>query len=160
MALNIQRIREEDKDAVLEIVKSFWGDETIVVHDEVFHTNQLGGLKAAEENEIVGILHYRIKGKECEILTLASIKQGKGVGSALIAEVEEIARKRGCRLISVVTTNDNLNALGFYQRRGFHLSALLPGKVIESRRVKPGIPEIGENNIPIRDELRLEKILV
>jgi hypothetical protein len=57
----------------------------------------------------------------------------------------------------VVTTNDNLGALRFYQRRGFVLAALRPGAITEARRtLKPEISEIGADGIPIRDELELE----
>jgi hypothetical protein len=55
-----------------------------------------------------------------------------------------------------VTTNDNLGALRFYQRRGLRLVALHVGAVAESRRLKPSIPEVGHDGIPIRDELELE----
>jgi hypothetical protein len=57
----------------------------------------------------------------------------------------------------LVTTNDNLVALRFYQRRGFRLSALRPGAVDEARRrLKPAIPDAGAFGIPLRDELELE----
>jgi hypothetical protein len=61
----------------------------------------------------------------------------------------------------VITTNDNVDALRFYQRRGFRLAALHQGAVDDSRaRLKPEIPEIGEHRIPLRDELDLELELV
>jgi GNAT superfamily N-acetyltransferase len=159
MTIQIENITAEDKKPILKIMKTFWGDETIVVHNEVLHTSELDGLKAVEKQEIIGVLYYRIQEKLCEILTLASTKQGQGVGTSLIVELEKIARNNGCRLISLTTTNDNLHALSFYQRSGFHLAALFPDQVTKSRLIKPGIPEIGENGIPIRDELRLEKVL-
>jgi ribosomal protein S18 acetylase RimI-like enzyme len=81
------------------------------------------------------------------------------VGTALIAELEKIARNNGCRFINLITTNDNQHALGFYQRRGFHLAALYPDQETKSRLIKPGISKVGDNGIPIRDELRLEKVL-
>jgi len=52
-----------------------------------------------------------------------------------------------------------LNALGFYQKRGFELVAVHRGAVNESRKIKPGISLIGANNIPLRDEIELELIL-
>ena len=159
MAIQIKRITLEDKKTVLEIVQTLWGDEAIIVHGEVFHTSELAGLKATEGDKIIGILHYQLEEEECEILTLASIKQKQGVGSSLIAEVEKIAKNHGCRVLNLTTTNDNLHALGFYQRRGFHLAALYPGQITITRKLKPTIPEIGNDNIPIRDELRLEKNL-
>jgi len=160
MALQIKTIQSQDRPYISEIVKKLWGDEIIVVHGEVFHTSALLGLKAVIDDQIIGFLQYQCINDECEILTLASLKEGHGVGSALIEAVEEITRENSCQALSVTTTNDNLHALGFYQRRGFHLDALSPGKVIASRKIKPTIPEIGENNIPIRDELRLKKSLL
>jgi hypothetical protein len=66
------------------------------------------------------------------------------------------ARRRGCQRLWLVTTNDNLRALGFYQRRGFHPRALRAGAVAQARRLKPAIPEHSPDGIPIRDELELE----
>jgi N-acetylglutamate synthase-like GNAT family acetyltransferase len=159
MAIQIEKISKKDNKSILDIVRTFWGDETIIVHNEIFLVSELSGLKAVEEQNIIGVLHYRLQGEECEILTLASTEPGRGVGTALITNLEKMARKNRCRLISLITTNDNLNVLGFYQRHGFHLAALYPDQVTKSRLIKPSIPDIGDNNIPIRDELRLEKVL-
>lgn len=157
MPYQIEIINEGDKDEVSTIVRSIWGDETIIVHNDIFHTLELDGLKAVQGERIIGILHYQVRGQECEILTLASLDPGKGIGSALLSEVEKIARSQGCAILSLTTTNDNLPALGFYQRKGFHLTAIYPGQVNQSRKLKPGIPEVGEHGIPLRDEIRLEK---
>lgn len=68
-----------------------------------------------------------------------------------------MARRAGCTRLWLVTTNDNLDALRFYQRRGFRLSRLRPGAVDLSRQtLKPEIPEVGTFGIAIRDELELE----
>jgi hypothetical protein len=61
----------------------------------------------------------------------------------------------GCRKIWTITTNDNLDAMRFYQRRGFRIAAVRPGAVAAARRLKPTIPELGEHGIPIRDEIEL-----
>jgi len=145
MTMQIEPISAEDKKPILDVVRTFWGDETIIVHNEIFLVSELDGLKAVEEQNIIAVLHYRLLGEECEILTLASTKPGRGGGTALIAEVEKIARKNRCRLISLITTNDNLHTLGFYQRRGFHLAGLYPDQVTKSRLIKPSIPDIGKN---------------
>ena len=159
MSVLIKLIEDEDRNKISELVREFWADEIIVVHGKVFQTRSLPGFLAIKDDEIIGSIHYQIRGEEGEIITLASIKQGMGIGSALVAEVEKVARKSHCKVLSVTTTNDNLRALGFYQRRGFHLAALFPGQVDQSRRLKPTIPKIGDGNIAIRDELRLEKLL-
>ena len=96
-------------------------------------------------------------GDECEIHTLHTVRQWQGAGSVLIAAVRETAARRGCRRLWLVTTNDNVDALRFYQRRGFRLAALRPGAVDDARRnLKPEIAAVGEYGIVLRDELELE----
>ena len=85
---------------------------------------------------------------------------GRGVGTALIEAAATIAQKAGCRTLAVTTTNDNLNALRFYQKRGFVLAALYPGSVERARRQKPQIPEVGEFGIPLNTEIELERMIV
>jgi GNAT superfamily N-acetyltransferase len=80
-----------------------------------------------------------------------------GAGTALIEALVSRLRVEGVSVLRVTTTNDNLDALRFYQRRGFRIIAVRPGAVDESRRVKPSIPAIGEYGIPIRDEIELER---
>jgi N-acetylglutamate synthase-like GNAT family acetyltransferase len=157
MLLKIEKITQDDQRAVLDIVKHFWGDAMVVIHGTVFHTPDLQGLKAVIEGEIVGILHYQVNAKICQIITLASLYPGQGIGSCLLAAVESHAAEHQCQKLSLITTNDNLNALGFYQRRGYQLVELHPGQVAISRQIKPSIPLVGENKIPLRDELKLEK---
>ena len=110
---------------------------------------------AEVDGEPAGLATYETRGAESELVTLDSLQEGDGVGSALLAAVANAAWKQGCRRLTVVTTNDNVRALGFYQRRGFALTALRRGAVEKSRRIKPEIPELGLNDIPIRDELEL-----
>jgi GNAT superfamily N-acetyltransferase len=106
-----------------------------------------------QAGELAGVLTYITTGDECEILTLHTATRWTGAGTALIEAVEQKARR-----LWVLTTNDNVDALRFYQRRGFRLKELHPGAVDESRsRLKPEIPETGEYGIPIRDEIVLEK---
>ena len=66
----------------------------------------------------------------------------------------------GCASVWLTTTNYNLDALRFYQRRGFRLVRVRPGAVDEARQtMKPEIPEVGSFGIPMRDELDLERRL-
>jgi GNAT superfamily N-acetyltransferase len=109
---------------------------------------------------LVGILTYDAQATDCEVSTLYARTRRGGIGTALIEAVVEVARQAGCRRLWLVTTNDNVDALRFYQRRGFRLAALHAGAVDRSRAtLKPSIPEIGEHGIPIRDELVLEQTL-
>jgi len=101
-------------------------------------------------------LTYHVDGRECEIVTINSLEEGVGVGSALLTAVKDKAKSLGCRRLWLITTNDNLNALRFYQKRGLHIAAVYPGAMERSRRLKPSIPLVGKDGIPLRDELELE----
>ena len=114
-----------------------------------------------DNGRVAGLLTYIIDSDRCEILTLHVDSKLLGTGSRLLAALEEIARSKGCGHLMVVTTNDNLEALRFYQRRGFFLVALHEGAVDKSRtRLKPEIPKLGDHGIPLRDELELHKKLL
>ncbi len=115
-------------------------------------------LVAEEDGRLLGVLTYVREREQCEILTLHASRQWRGIGSALVEAVERLAAQRGCTRLWVITTNDNVDALRFYQRRGFRLAALHPGAVDGSRaRLKPEIPTVGDHGIPLRDEVELEK---
>jgi ribosomal protein S18 acetylase RimI-like enzyme len=120
----------------------------------------LTGFVAERDREAVGLATYRIDGDECEIVTIDALVEGEGIGTALLDAVADAARAARCRRVWLITTNDNLRALRFYQRRGYVLVALHREAIAESRRLKPSIPETGEHGIPIRDELELELGLV
>jgi GNAT superfamily N-acetyltransferase len=109
---------------------------------------------------LVGLLTYRQDGVDCEVSTLYVVDSWRGVGTALMEAVVDAARHAGCRRLWLVTTNDNVDAMRFYQRRGFRLAELRPGAVDESRAtLKPSIPEVGDHGIGIHDEIVLERRL-
>ncbi len=90
-----------------------------------------------------------------EILTLHASRQWSGIGSALIAAARRVAEASGAWRLWLITTNDNVDALRFYQRRGFRLAAVRPGAVDRTRQRKPEIPRTGDFGIPLRDEIDL-----
>ncbi len=142
-------------------VSEVWGTTTVVAHETVYHPAQLPGFVAVLEGERVGLVTYQIESSSCEVVSLASTRPGSGIGTALLAQVEEIARREGCARVWLITTNDNLDALRFYQKRGFVLIAVHRGAVERARRlIKPEIPLIGSDGIPIRDEIELELPLI
>jgi ribosomal protein S18 acetylase RimI-like enzyme len=118
----------------------------------------LPGFVARWGKSDVGLVTYLIDGKECEIVTINAFAEGEGlgVGTALIEAVRESAAEAGCARLWLITTNDNTEAIRFYQRRGFALAAVHRNAVAASRRLKPEIPLIGLHDIPIRDEIELE----
>ncbi len=139
-----------------------WGDDIVVAHGVVYRPAELSGFAAFEagEQRVVGLITYVIQKNACEIVTLDSLIERKGIGSRLIDAVRETAEQEGCDRLWLITTNDNLNALRFYQKYGFRLAALYKNAVERERALKPSIPLTGEFGIPIRDELELEIKLV
>jgi len=107
----------------------------------------------------VGLVTYRIDGGECEIVSLDSAVEGAGVGSALLDAVKTLAVYVPCKRLWLVTTNDNVSALRFFQKRGFRLVAVHRNALDESRKLRPDIPLIGSEGIPLRDEIELEMLL-
>ena len=155
--VGVRPLATDDARWAAEFVAVHVGSEVVAGHGELLRPLELPGMVAELDGERVALLTYRIDERGCEIVSIHSAREGAGAGSALIAAVTEEALGAGCRRLWVMTTNDNLPALGFYQRRGFRLAAVRPGAVDEARRtLKPEIPQVGENGIPIRDELDLE----
>lgn len=103
----------------------------------------------------MGVATYVVEDGRAELVTLDALREGAGVGRRLVEAVAEAARAQGTRELVVMTTNDNLRALRLYQRAGFRLHELRAGAVEEARRLKPSIPQVGNDGIPIRDELDL-----
>lgn len=112
-----------------------------------------------ESGALAGVLTYVVTGVDCEVSSLYAASSWGGIGTALIEAIVHVARTAGCRRLWL-DTNDNVDALRFYQRRELRLVALRPGAVERSRAtLKPSIPEIGDHGIPLRDELVLERFL-
>lgn len=116
----------------------------------------LPGFVASEQGNPVGLGTYRIQGQACEITSLDSTSERRGVGTALIEAIKKVAQQAGCQRLWLITTNDNTHALRFYQKRGFELVALHRNAMEDARKLKPQIPLIGNDGIPLRDEIELE----
>jgi ribosomal protein S18 acetylase RimI-like enzyme len=137
------------------LVAELWGSDVVAVHGTLFRPAELPGYIAERAGRLVGLLTYDVIGDMLEIVTLNAIERRAGIGTMLIDSAVRAARRKGCREIRLTTTNDNVDALRFYQRRGFRLAELRPGAVDRSRREKPEIPRTGDYGIPLRDEIDL-----
>jgi len=154
--LEVRPIDEGDREWVGRFLVERWGATVVVSRGKAHHADRLPGFLAFQDRAPVGLITYRIDGAKCEIVTLDSVREGLGVGSALIKAVKDAARRAGCTRLWLITTNDNLPALRFYQKRGFWLVAVHRNAIEESRKLKPSISAIGIDGIPIRDEIELE----
>ncbi|GIH69571.1 GNAT family N-acetyltransferase [Sphaerimonospora thailandensis] len=155
----IRRARAADLEQIVRVLADSWGSTSVVVHGQVYNASTLPALLAERDGELAGLLTYTIVDDGLEIVTLDALTRHGGVGTALLEVVTGIAEEAGLRRVWLVTTNDNLDALRFYQRRGLRIVKVDPGAVDVARRHKPSIPAIGDHGIEIHDELTLELLL-
>ena len=142
----------------LERFLTRWHSLRVARRGSIEHPLDHPALLAEDGSELLGVLTYAVRGADCEVMTLHTDRRWSGVGTALLAAVDQIARDAGCTRLWLITTNDNVDALRFYQRRGFRLAALHRNAVDDSRaRLKPEIPEVGDHGIALRDEIELER---
>ena len=155
----LRRIDSGDGEWVASVLDTHWGSKMMVSKGVLHDLTMQPGVVAVRADEPIGLLTYNIVNHECEITMMHSLHEGMGVGSALVDAVEDLAAAAGCSRLWLVTTNDNLRALGFYQKRGFTLAAVYPNALARSRLLKPEISMVGMNGILLRDEIELEMLL-
>jgi len=153
--ITIRPVLNEDREWVKDIITQNWESAIIVTRGCIHHPDQIPGFIGELEKDRVGLITYRIYDQECEIVTLNALIRGKGIGTALLAAVRKEAEAVKCRKIWLITTNDNTEAVRFYQKKGFYLVAVHRDTIKQSRQLKPEIPLIGNDGIPIRDEIEL-----
>lgn len=154
MAATIREIEDRDHAAVVDLLTRRWTSPLQLLDGAMVDASKLPGYLAEEENgELVGLVTIIQRDEEWEILTLDSLGRQSGVGTLLLNAVVGGAVEQGIRRVTVRTSNDNLDAFRFYQRRGFRLEKVVPGVIDEERKQKPEIPLTGEYGIPIHDEI-------
>lgn len=141
-----------------DLLTASWGATVVVSRGQRHDALKLPGFVALQDDVQCGLATYHVAGDSCELVTIDSTVPRAGIGTALIAAVCDAATAAQCRRVWLITTNDNLDALRFYQRRGFVLAAIHRDAVTAARLQKPQIPLIGHHGIPIRDELELERV--
>lgn len=155
MAIEVRELTAQDRQWVHDFLLPR-GAVPVVTRGRMHQTDQLPGLMALLDGAPGGLLTYHVAGDELEVITLHADPRGQGMGSQLLAAARDLAARRHCRRLWLITTNDNEPAIRFYQHRGMHLAAVHHGAIRESRKIKPQIPLIGLNDIPIEDELEFE----
>lgn len=154
--VTVREVREDDRPWLAEVAATMWASPRMVSRGRLTEdVSALDGYVAELDGERAGLALVRVEHDELELVALASLVERRGVGGALLEAVEAEAARRGVRRAWAVTTNENLAALRFYQRRGWELTALHRDAVTDGRRLKPEIPAVGDDGIPIRHELEL-----
>jgi DNA-3-methyladenine glycosylase I len=157
-SFEVKAVTENDKEWITSFLEKHWGSYDIVSRGKVTKANEIPAFIAYFNNERVGLITYTLKQQECEIISLDSTTEGEGVGTGLLQAVIDTAKERGIKRVWLITTNDNLKALRFYQKRGFELVTIHRHALDISRKLKPQIPLVGADGIPLKDEIELELV--
>ena len=151
----------EDRQWILDNSDPLGGPE-VVAGGMLYRLADHPAIVATEGGERLGFAVYRTGSVRWEILGILATREGRGVGSQLLSEVENRARSSGAQQLRISTTNDNFSSLGFTQKRGYRMRQMIPGAIAEAKRLK-GLPSeepiFGPNGIEIRDEIVLNKNL-
>ena len=159
MINNIEKISNETRNLVNHFFIDNWYSTDMSLRGKIIDGTKLDGFLLQEDNTIIGLVTYTFFDDICEIVSLDSKIENIGIGSALLKQIEKVALDNNCKKMRLITTNDNMRALQFYQKRGYCLTKLYPNAMDEVRKIKPNVPELGDNGIPLRDEIELEKKL-
>ncbi len=152
-------ITPEIRDQANNFIEERWHGLSMAVRGRLVDMTELDGIAAYEGDALAGLVTYTVGNGECEIISLDSIREGQGIGTWLIEAAIEKAREAGCFKVKLITTNDNLGAIRFYQKRGFDMTRIYRNAIDESRRLKPSIPLTGEYGILIKHEIEFEYVI-
>ena len=154
---HVRALTPEDRQWIEDNARGLFGATKVISRGSAHQVSTLEGFVAYRDSRRLGFATYRVENGQCELVTVDAFQRGQGVGSQLLEAVVRAAREQACERLWLITTNDNIDAIRFYQRRGMRIAAVYPRAIDEvSRKLKPSIPEVGNYQIPLRDELELE----
>ena len=156
MKVEIKAIDDSNKPGARQLFITHWNSDFMVTKGRVHKFEELEGFIATNENDIIGLLTFRHEKNEVELVSLNSFIENIGIGTLLLNRLIEYVKENSVDRLWLMTTNDNLDALKFYQKRKWVLKCIYPNAVKEARKLKPTIPMIGYRGIEIKDELELE----
>lgn len=154
--MECEKINNLNRSLIDAFIKQHWYTTTMVIRGKEIDLTKAEGFYFSEGDNIVGLITYIVYDNILEITSLDSLYQNQGIGSKLVDTVIHEAKERNLQKIVLITTNDNINAIKFYQKRGFDMARLFHNALDISRKLKPEIPLIGENSIPLRHEIEFE----
>lgn len=158
-AIRVRDLAPDDRAWADALISAHQGSRMTARLGELLDPLELDGLVAEASGERVGLatVHETPDGG-LELLTLHAEPRGTGAGTALLQTALQVAGATGHSRLWLVTTNDNLDAIGFYLRRGMRVARLHTGAVEADRAtLKPEIPQVNPSNgLPVRDLVELE----
>lgn len=153
----VKKTNKKDSPWLKKIYLKYYGGKFCVFLGRKFFLETLPGYYLENEKQKkIGLITYEIKKNVCEIMTLNAFQKFKGIGTCLLKKVIKTAKDNKCKKIKALTTNDNIDALRFYQKRGFRIFKIHKNALKKDRKLKPSIPKLGDYKIPMLDAIELQ----
>ncbi|MEO8457435.1 MAG: GNAT family N-acetyltransferase [Chloroflexota bacterium] len=153
------RTEPVDQEYIRSYWQANWGLPVVSTRRSYLPEDVQGLVYRDEWGEPQGLVTWHIDGDHAEIVSVDAYQQGRHIGGRLLHAAEAELHKRGVRQLMIVTTNDNLRALGFSVRHGYRLTRIDADGMERVRKLKTDVPLLGHEGIPLRDMLELEKEL-
>ena len=154
--MEIKIADKEEKQVVKELFIKEWHSDLMVSRGYSHYVDNLDAIIVKEEDELVGILTYHFTNDEIELVSLDSFDGGKGIGTKLLDFAIHYFKTLAPKRIWLITSNDNCHAMRFYQKRGWKMVNIYINAIEGARKIKPEIPLIGYDGIPILHEIEFE----
>lgn len=155
----VRKVAHGDRDWVVQTLRREWTSTSLARLGELVEGAGLPGYVATLDGRRVGLALVDVRDRQYEVVGISTTEPRRGIGVALMERCFAEARAKRCRRVWLVTTNNNLAAIAFYQHVGMDLRALHWRAVRASRQLKPTIPERDAAGIPIDHELEFELVL-
>src|SRR5919198_5130706 len=112
--IEVRPLTESDRAWAVEVEAASWSQPLVARLGELVDPTDLPGFVVLLDGQPAGLATYAVRGEECELVTIRSLREGRGVGRALLDAVRDAAIAAGCRRLWLITTNNNLRALALY----------------------------------------------
>lgn len=153
--MEIRELKDEDSQTIKDLMAHHWGGEPLIIRGQEIFASKLPGIMAFDRGVLVGFLIYDLDSIRSEIIAFEVFEKFRGIGTKLLDKLFEITQKAGTNQVFLTTQNDNIDALRFYQKRGFIIDGIHKNTMVDARKRKPTIREFGDYGIPVRDEIDL-----
>ena len=153
--MQLERIDVQNRKYANALIEKHFFSLEVVCRDEVIDMTLQDGFLCTQDGAYIGVITWQDRGDMLDVTALCTDVAGQGVGTRLLTKAKEAAVLQNKKGVTLITTNDNIRALYFYQTRGFWIKGIDIGAVGRARKIKPVIPLFGEHDIPLRDEIEL-----
>lgn len=159
MGLDVRDFEPDDHAWARRLIAEHQGgDHRVARLGELLDPLAHEGIVAELDGRPIGLLTVHETDRGLEVLSLHSESPGIGAGTRLLETALRVAAASNAPRLWLVTTNDNIDAIRWYLRRGMTVAAVHAGAVDRDREtLKPGLPATNPTTgISIRDLVELE----